>query len=205
MKDFEAYSKSCQIFKAGEVTEALHSKGKIQLFDEKGVLSSGCIRHSHAGRFFSTKYGERISYSLFLIQSILKDADQSPGVDLKIMYDIGCVLSSHLKANKRHDILSKVSFSVPIFHCYVHKASCQVKFSPRRLDGFGLTDCEAIERLWAYLRGFSAITKEMSASRRVDLLTDALLHLSRRNFSNAGKSLTSKLSVAEKYLRFLFA
>ncbi|XP_046856263.1 uncharacterized protein LOC124449383 [Xenia sp. Carnegie-2017] len=109
------------------------------------------------------------------------------------MYDIGCVLSSHLKANKRHDILSKVSFSVPIFHCYGHKASCQVKFSPRRLDGFGLTDCEAIERLWAYLRGFSAITKEMSASRRVDLLTDALLHLSRRNFSNAGKSLTSKL------------
>ncbi|XP_046864676.1 uncharacterized protein LOC124459200 isoform X3 [Xenia sp. Carnegie-2017] len=74
-----------------------------------------------------------------------------------------------------------------------HKASCQVKFSPRRLDGFGLTDGEAIERLWAYLRGFSAITKEMSASRRVDLLTDALLHLSRRNFSNAGKSLTSKL------------
>ncbi|XP_046843139.1 uncharacterized protein LOC124437176 [Xenia sp. Carnegie-2017] len=61
----------------------------------------------------------------------------------------------------------------------------QVKLSPRRLDGFGLTDGEAIERLWAYLRGFSAITKEMSASRRVDLLTDALLHLSRRNFSNA--------------------
>lgn len=41
----------------------------------------------------------RISYSLFLIQSILKDADQSPGVDLKIMYDIGCVLSSHLKVS----------------------------------------------------------------------------------------------------------
>ncbi|XP_046862985.1 uncharacterized protein LOC124456634 [Xenia sp. Carnegie-2017] len=184
---------SCQIFKAGEFTEALHSKGKNQLFDEKGVFGSCCSRHSHPGRFFSTKYGERISYSLFLIQSILKDADQSPGVDLKIMYDIGCVLSSHLKANKRHDILSKVSISVPIFHCYGHKASCQVKFSPRRLDGFGLTDGEAIERLWAYLRGFSAITKEMSASRRVDLLTDALLHLSRRNFSNAGKSLTSKL------------
>ena len=64
----------------------------------------------------------------------------------------------------------------------------QVEFSPRRLEGFGLTDGEAIERLWAYLRGFSSITKEMSASRRIDLLTDALLHLSRKNFSNSGLS-----------------
>lgn len=56
---------------------------------------------------------------------------------------------------------------------------------------FGLTDGEAIERPWAYLRGFSAITKEISASRRVDLLTDALLHLSRRNFSNAGARILS--------------
>ncbi|XP_046861801.1 uncharacterized protein LOC124455119 isoform X2 [Xenia sp. Carnegie-2017] len=52
-------NKSCQIFKAGEVTEALHSKGKNQLFDEKGVFGSCCSRHSHLGRFFSTKYGER--------------------------------------------------------------------------------------------------------------------------------------------------
>ena len=62
----------------------------------------------------------------------------------------------------------------------------QVEFSPRRLEGFCLTDEEAIERLWSYLRGFSAITKEMSASRRKDLLTDAPLHLSKKNFENAG-------------------
>ena len=60
-----------------------------------------------------------------------------------------------------------------------------MEFSPRRLKDFGLTDGESIERLWDYLRGFSSITKEMSSNRGIDLLTDALLHLS-RNFKNAG-------------------
>ena len=42
------------------------------------------------------------------------------------------------------------------------------------MEGFGLTDGEAIERLWAYLRKFSTITKEMTPVHRDSLLNEAL-------------------------------
>jgi len=51
-----------------------------------------------------------------------------------------------------------------------------MEFSPRRLSGFGLTEGETVERLWSYLRRFSAITKEMKPEHRTDLLNDALCH-----------------------------
>ena len=62
----------------------------------------------------------------------------------------------------------------------------QIEFSPRRLKGYGLTDGEGIERLWSYLRGFSSMTKEMTAGRRTDILTDALLHYSSRQLRAFG-------------------
>ena len=44
----------------------------------------------------------------------------------------------------------------------------------------GLMDGEQCERLWSYLRCFYSITKEMSASNRKDLLTEALLYYSHK-------------------------
>ncbi len=63
----------------------------------------------------------------------------------------------------------------------------QVAYSPRRVAGFGLTDGEGIERLWSYLRKFCYMTKEMTASNRTDLLTEALLHYARRINQRQGK------------------
>ena len=63
-----------------------------------------------------------------------------------------------------------------------------MNFSTRWLDGYGLTDGEAMERLWSYLRKFSSITKEMTPSHREDLLTDALMHYGRRKITEIGKS-----------------
>ena len=37
----------------------------------------------------------------------------------------------------------------------------QLLYSPRSLDNCGLTDGEAAERLWSYLRRLGKITKEM--------------------------------------------
>ena len=62
----------------------------------------------------------------------------------------------------------------------------QIAFSPRRNNGYGLTDGEGIERLWSYLRGFSSITKEMTYGRRIDILTDALLHYGQRRLQQFG-------------------
>lgn len=59
-------------------------------------------------------------------------------------------------------------------------------FSPRRKKGFGLTDGEMLERLWAYIRGFGKMTKEMRPSHRMDVLTDALLHYAKRTRDKIG-------------------
>ncbi|XP_019614185.1 PREDICTED: uncharacterized protein LOC109462131 [Branchiostoma belcheri] len=52
--------------------------------------------------------------------------------------------------------------------------------------------------MWAYLRRFASTTKEMTASRRVDLLTDALLHYTRRKSSDMELTLKKKLDSARK-------
>ncbi len=43
----------------------------------------------------------------------------------------------------------------------------QLTYSPRVISSCGLTDGEATERLWSYLRRFAKYTKEMKPSHRV--------------------------------------
>ncbi len=52
----------------------------------------------------------------------------------------------------------------------------KMKMSAKRMDGFGLTDGEGTERMWSFLRKMGHITKEMTASHRLDLLTSSLFH-----------------------------
>ena len=56
--------------------------------------------------------------------------------------------------------------------------------------GFGLSDGEVAERLWSYLRRFSAMTKEMRPAHRIDVLTDALLYYGRCIAENIGKCIS---------------
>ncbi|XP_078681339.1 uncharacterized protein LOC144916179 [Branchiostoma floridae x Branchiostoma belcheri] len=105
------------------------------------------------------------------------------------MYDIACILTSHLNNQGMGAMLKEIELAIPIFHCYGHKPSCQVLYSPRRKEGFGLSDGEVVERLWSYLRKFKPISKEMTPSHRSDLLTDALLHYSRRKAEDMHVSL----------------
>ena len=51
-----------------------------------------------------------------------------------------------------------------------------MKYSPRRISCLGLTDGECLEQLWSYLRKFSGMTKQMTASHRIDVLEAALDH-----------------------------
>ena len=52
----------------------------------------------------------------------------------------------------------------------------QIKYNPRNILGFGLSDGDIVECLWSYLRRFAAMTKEMHPSHRIDILSDALTH-----------------------------
>ena len=65
--------------------------------------------------------------------------------------------------------------------------SLQVQFNPRRTKDIGLTDGEGTERLWAFLRDYSRITKEMACDKRIDVLTDGLLHYGQQLVSRQGK------------------
>ena len=71
-------------------------------------------------------------------------------------------------------------------------------YSPRCTTGFGLTDGEVMERMWSYMRAFCSITKEMSPSRRIDALTDCLLHYGRMSKSKLGERLSRRMLQAKE-------
>ena len=85
-----------------------------------------------------------------------------------------------------HAFCANNSEELIVAFCSVH-ICMQVKFSPRRTKGVGLTDGEGTERLWSFLRDFSTITKEMSPEKRIDTLNDGLLHY--------GKGIVKKLGL----------
>ena len=72
-------------------------------------------------------------------------------------------------------------------------------YSPRRSVGLGLTDGEVMERLWSCLRGFASITKEMSPSRRIDALTDCLLHYGQQIKSKLASRLKRRMLRAKNF------
>ncbi|XP_072022471.1 uncharacterized protein [Amphiura filiformis] len=119
------------------------------------------------------EHGERYAYPILLIKKLIED---NPSSELVIVYDIACKIHSHLLKTKQADIAEAVELVLPCWHAYGHSAACQVLFSTKWVSGCGLTDGEGMERLWAYLRPFSAMTKEMTPAHRIDLLTDALTH-----------------------------
>ena len=90
------------------------------------------------------------------------------------------------KSNGEAELLERIRFPIPAFHVYCHTASYQVTpkgnnmfaclCSPRRCVDWGLSDGEVVKRLWAYLRRFSKITKDMLPAHRVDVMSHALLH-----------------------------
>ncbi|XP_071832068.1 uncharacterized protein [Apostichopus japonicus] len=177
-------SHECSSFQAGDL---LRSKVKTALVDETGVFGAVC-RHEVPLKFFSLKSGEKLGNAVFLLKHILSMVEKE--VKLFVLYDIACKLESHLKivdnsvAADDEPILPRVTLAVPAFHVYGPKPSCQMKYSPRRVSGFALSDGEQVERLWSFLRRFASITKEMTPSNRVDALTDALIHYRRRIIRN---------------------
>ncbi|XP_046855169.1 uncharacterized protein LOC124448217 [Xenia sp. Carnegie-2017] len=109
-----------------------------------------------------------LSYAVYVLQKLEKDNADNPSLKINILYDVACMLVKHL----------------------------QVKFSPRRKEGFGLTDGEMLERLWAYIRKFSRMTKEIRPSHRVDVLSYALLHYGKKTKINLGNLLMARMKRA---------
>ncbi|XP_073702528.1 uncharacterized protein [Garra rufa] len=184
----------CSNFKAGNV---LRSQKQAKKLDVTGVFGASC-RHEMPLMFVNMSQGERLAYPLYVIDELLQRCEDK-NIHLRVVYDIACVVASHLHKSGE-GIPHNISLAIPAFHVYGHKLPCQIKYSTRRLDGFGLTDGEGMERLWSFLRRFARVTKEMTPSHRLDLLTDALLHYGRRKSTDLEMQLLQRLDKAEKIL-----
>lgn len=102
-----------------------------------------------------------------------------------------------------------IKFAVTAFHAYAHKLSCQVKYHPLYLDGFGQTgtlytsqyigffeninatldlffeiDGEGCERIWSFLNGFISMTRSMSKGNRELVLAEAVDYFKNQKMTN---------------------
>ncbi|XP_076808467.1 uncharacterized protein LOC143451652 [Clavelina lepadiformis] len=179
-------SKNCNDFQAGSI---IRSKSKSSKLAIKGVFGV-CCKHEFPTMFFDLKTWR--AYAVLAIEKRLERNENK----IRVFYDIACKLKGHLQVRKNFAILNKITFAVPVFHSYGHIFSCQKQFNPKFRDGFGLTDGETVERLWAYLRGFNKISKEMKPEHRTGLLTDGLIHYGRKIKKNVGCALMNKLKRA---------
>ncbi|CAG2250597.1 unnamed protein product [Mytilus edulis] len=168
----------CNEFQAGN---QLRSKIKNKKLSETAVF--GSIRcHEFPQLFCSLKHGERLGYSVFLIDKLLEKYESK---NIHVMYDIACILDKHLKTSIifiDEDYLSQRELPISA----VHKQFYSSSFNPRKTLGIGLTDGEGMERLWSYLGKFSSITKEMTPENRIDLLTDALIYYGQKKKQKLG-------------------
>ncbi|XP_078659031.1 uncharacterized protein LOC144904191 isoform X1 [Branchiostoma floridae x Branchiostoma belcheri] len=192
-KDQAKPDEDCNHFQAGSKIRSTNRQEKL---DVSGVFGSSC-RHEMPIRFLNMSRGESLGYPVLLIQQLVLQA-QLKNIRLRVVYDIGCVLEAHLKRTKQQDLLDRVNLAIPIFHLYGHKTPCQILYSTRRKEGFGLTDGEGMERIWSHLRPFYRITKEMTPSHRIDLLTDAALHYARRKATDIEAALLQRMDKAGK-------
>ena len=58
------------------------------------------------------------------------------------------------------------------FHGPAHELSCRYQYSFNYLPGVGMTDGEAVERIWSSLKGISLRTREMASGHRHDTIND---------------------------------
>ncbi|KAH3702988.1 hypothetical protein DPMN_078016 [Dreissena polymorpha] len=63
--------------------------------------------------FFSLKHGERLGYSVFLLNKLLEEEGEHG--KLYLMYDIACSLHQHLKKNQQNAVLERTRFAIPMF------------------------------------------------------------------------------------------
>ncbi|KIY60804.1 hypothetical protein CYLTODRAFT_482795, partial [Cylindrobasidium torrendii FP15055 ss-10] len=152
-----------------------------------GVGACSCTRHEnvrHNGLVDLLK-GERYSSMDFIWWSAIVGEEVQ-----KIMasYDIGCQWKIHLQERLkgmpeplRGRLASAIEIivSLPVWHAGGHEHGCEAAETLRNKQGAGMTDGEAVERIWALANQIAYATREMQADTRHAALED---HFDRHNF-----------------------
>ena len=100
-------------------------------------------------------------------------------------YDINCQYRIHFKTcieelQAQFPTLSTFQimffpYTLPAigkFHAPAHTSSCRTAYSYNFLPGVGMTDGEALERIWSVFNALASRTKEMSSGHRHDVIND---------------------------------
>jgi hypothetical protein len=85
---------------------------------------------------------------------------------------------------------------LPIFHSFAHSHMCQVSYSPRYCEGYGLTDGEAMERLWSRIGRLATATRHMSAGAREITLEYAIRRQKSKKLGQLGEFLLARYNSA---------
>ncbi|CAO3644813.1 unnamed protein product [Mucor hiemalis] len=178
-------------------------------FDENGVFALCCGRHGVPITLFDIFGGEGIhssyyvynrKYALAAVENALKDT-YNQEVKIGLMYDIICLSKKQIE-NTFPKIDERAIYAVSVFHAFAHIMSCQMKYHPKYINGFGHTDGEGCERLWSYLNGFIPISRSMTKDNRRFLLTDAVEHFNTKKMleipSQISKKIKKTLEIIEK-------
>lgn len=123
----------------------------------------------------------RLNYA---VASVKTAVARNPAARIIVSYDIAC----KLKATFRD---SQIAFVVPAMHAYGHSWPCQLTNSIRFKSDVGLTDGEGCERLWSYLRRFSAQTKEMTHDNRRRFLNTLAADMNFELIVNISKAMSA--------------
>jgi hypothetical protein len=65
---------------------------------------------------------------------------------------------------------NQLKFGTSVFHAYVHEWSCQLKYNPRINEGWGMSDGEGMERIWAYLSPLISSLRYSTKNHRLSAL-----------------------------------
>ncbi|KAH9816965.1 hypothetical protein DFH28DRAFT_1220476 [Melampsora americana] len=167
--------------------------------DESGLVGMAC-RHDHCLGFVNVvQSGEKAHFVHALLANILSKTDEPEGNPkrLGILYDIGCHLE---KGIKKHNLFQEerengqLKFGTSAWHALVHIYTCQLKYNPRLLKGFGRSDGEGLERIWRQLSRLISYLRYSSKQHRLDALNLLALHINEICRMNAARSAACKLA-----------
>ncbi|KAG1444389.1 hypothetical protein G6F56_010318 [Rhizopus delemar] len=155
------------------------------VYPVRGVFGGGCARHDTVYKLADITAGKDNT------ESFASEKKLNNKANLHIMYDIVCRLEPAIK-REFPSLAGSGRLALSVFHAYAHVMHCQVKYNPRLIPNFGLTDGEGMERLWSYLAKYITMTKPMLAGNRRYVLYMAVMYRNNKLKMNMAKTILDK-------------
>lgn len=161
-------------------------KASISRFDVTGLMALTCRHDNPVAVCNITTGGEGHHYVLALLQAFMIVVDGI--VDrVGVAYDVGCSMHRAILLHQYEPKWfgnDRLLWAIGAWHAYGHSYGCQVHYNTRRVDEFGVTDGESVERLWSLLANLVNTTRSMRRVHREATLCLRFASLCRRNWIN---------------------